>query len=69
MSITMKIIKIVLLIFSASLAQANDIKDESTLKQQPQVRQPAYNPFRQYSVKIISVLAGETTSTSDGYCR
>ena len=33
----MKIIKTVLLIFSVSLAQANDLKDENTSKRQPQV--------------------------------
>ena len=37
MSIKMKIIKTVLLIFSVSLAQANDPKDENTSKRQPQV--------------------------------
>ena len=35
--IKMKIIKTVLLIFSVSLAQANDLKDENTSKRQPQV--------------------------------
>jgi len=39
MSIKMNIIKIVLLIFSVSLAQANDLKDENTSNLQPQVRQ------------------------------
>ena len=38
MSIKMKIITIVLLIFSVSLAQANDPKDKNTSNLQPQVR-------------------------------
>ena len=33
----MKIIKTVLLIFSVSLAQANDLKDDTTSKREPQV--------------------------------
>jgi len=39
MSIKMKIIEVVLLIFSVSLAQALDLKDENTSNLEPQVRQ------------------------------